>query len=154
MINARAETLAQKPAFRSAFKYRRCLIPASGFYEWQPKEGSKQPYAISMRHGGLFSLAGLWEHWEGPRGKTVESCTIIITDANALLTPIHDRMPVIIAKEDYATWLNPELQSPDRLQPLLRPYPAKLMITYPVSKRVNNPANDDPTCIHELEEAR
>jgi putative SOS response-associated peptidase YedK len=147
MINARAETLAEKPAFRTAYRHRRCLIPVSGFYEWQAKGKQKQPYAIGMKDGGIFSLAGLWEHWEGLQGKIVESCTIIVTDANKLLAPIHERMPLIIAVENYARWLDPDIQDPDRLRTLLRPFPAGRMQAHTVSQHVNNPENDNPECI-------
>lgn len=147
MINARAETVASKPAFRAAFKRRRCLIPASGFYEWQPQDHYKQPYAISMKDNALFSLAGLWEHWESPEGKLIESCSIIVTNANAVLAPIHDRMPVILAPEDYETWLDPENHDTDSLGELLTPYPASNMKVYPVSRRMNDPSHDEPDCI-------
>ena len=147
MINARAETVASKPAYRAAFRHRRCLIPVSGFYEWHPQDHDKQPYAIQMKDGEPFSLAGLWEHWQGENGKTIESCAVIVTDANALLTPIHDRMPVIIATDDYETWLNPEMQDIDVLNALLYPYPAEYLQAFPVSRDVNNPAHDEPSCI-------
>lgn len=147
MINARAETVASKPAYRSAFKHRRCLIPASGFYEWQPQADFKQPYAISMKDDGVFSLAGLWEHWESTDGKVIESCSIVVTEANAVLEPIHDRMPVIIEPKDYTTWLDPSIQDKDKLTSLLHPYSASLMKTHPVSTRMNNPGFDNPKCI-------
>jgi len=147
MINARAETVSSKPAFRTAFKHRRCLIPVSGFYEWQPQEDFKQPYAISLKDDGLFSLAGLWEHWEGADGKVIESCAIVVTDANEVLKPIHDRMPVIIAPKDYSTWLDPDIQDKDVLTPLLHSYSAQWMKAYPVSPRINNPGYDEPHCL-------
>lgn len=152
MINARAETVASKPAFRSAFKRRRCLIPASGFYEWQPQNHYKQPYAITMKeqdggHPTLFSLAGLWEHWESPEGKVVESCSIVVTDANAVLKPIHDRMPVIVDPDNYTAWLDPENHDTDQLKKLLAPYPAGAMKAYPVSRRMNDPTHDEIDCI-------
>lgn len=150
MINARADTVAIKPAFRAAFKHRRCLIPASGFYEWQPQKDFKQPYAISMQDDVLFSLAGLWEHWESADGRVIESCAIVVTDANEVLKRIHDRMPVIIAPEDYSTWLDPDIQDKNRLTPLLHPYSAQLMKAYPVSTRINNPGFDNLKCIQPI----
>lgn len=147
MINARAETVASKPAYRSAFKHRRCLIPVSGFYEWHPQADYKQPYAISLKDDGVFSLAGLWEHWESQDGKVIESCSIVVTEANTVLKPIHDRMPVIIAPDNYATWLDPAIQDKESLTPLLHPYSAALMKSYPVSRRMNNPGYDNPDCL-------
>jgi putative SOS response-associated peptidase YedK len=146
MINARAETVADKPAYRAAFRRRRCLIPADGFYEWQQTATGKQPWYIRMKQGGVFAFAGLWEHWEG-KDEVVESCSIIVTEANAQVRRVHDRMPVIIDPPDYEQWLDPEIQQADALNLLLRPYPADAMITYPVSKRVNSPANNDSHCI-------
>jgi putative SOS response-associated peptidase YedK len=150
MINARAETVASKPAFRAAFKRRRCLIPASGFYEWQPQDHYKQPYAICMKDNELFSLAGLWEHWESPEGKLIESCSIIVTNANAVLKPIHDRMPVILAPEDYETWLDPENHDTDSLSELLTPYSSGKMKAYPVSRKMNDPSHDEHDCIEPI----
>lgn len=147
MINARAETVEQKPAFRSAFRRQRCLIPASGFYEWQAGPAGKQPYAIGREDGGVFAMAGLWEHWENPEGRVIESCTIIVTSANAALKTIHDRMPVILQEADYDTWLDRDIQDPAEIKPLLRQYPASLMKAYAVSRRVNSPQNDDAQCI-------
>lgn len=139
-INARAETVATKPAFRAAYKNRRCLIPASGFYEWQrEKDGSKQPYNICMTDKRLFAFAGLWEHWQGPEGKVIESCTIIVTEANELIAPVHNRMPVILDKSDYDAWLDPSNKA---VAPLLKSYPSDEMMTYPVSTMVNSPRND------------
>ena len=151
MINARAETVASKPAYRNAFRRRRCLIPASGFYEWKPEGKTKQPYAVEMKEHGLFSMAGLWEHWEGDNGKVIESCNIIVTDANAVLKAIHDRMPAIINPDDYELWLDPESQDQERLLDLLRPFPAAAMHAYPVSRKVNSPANDEPSLIEPIE---
>ncbi len=146
MINARAETAAAKPAFRSAFRRRRCLLPADGFYEWQKAGTRKQPYFVRMADGKPFALAGLWERWEGPDG-AVASCTILTTDANALLAPIHDRMPVIVAPADFERWLDPGRQDPADLMALARPYPAAAMVAFPVRTLVNSPATDDPRCI-------
>ena len=150
MINARAETVATNPAFRSAFRRRRCLIPSTGFYEWQRVERRKQPFYIRMRDGLPFAFAGLWEHWEGPDGAAIQSCTLITTEPSDLVRPVHDRMPVILDPKDYELWLDPSVQTPDRLQPLLRPYPSEQMVAYPVSPWVNNPAHDDPECIAPL----
>lgn len=150
MINARAETVATKPAYRSAFRQRRCLVPASGFIEWQPTDRGRQPYAVRLTDTDLFAFAGLWEHWEGADGKTIASCTIIVTDANELLQPIHDRMPVILAPADYDDWLDSKTAEPDYVLTLLRPYPDKQMTLYPVSQRVNSPKNDDPECIEQI----
>jgi putative SOS response-associated peptidase YedK len=146
MINARAETVAEKPAYRAAFKRRRCLIAADGFYEWKPGTPKKQPFYIRLKGGEPFAFAGLWEHWE-QEGKKTESCTIIVTDANKLMAPIHDRMPVILAPQDYDRWLDPALQEPAAILPLLRPYPAGDMEAYPVSTLVNSPKNDRPELI-------
>ncbi len=146
MINARAETASAKPAFRSAFRRRRCLLPADGFYEWQKAGTRKQPYFVRMADGKPFALAGLWERWEGPGGP-IASCTILTTDANALLAPIHDRMPVIVAPADFERWLDPGRQDPVDLMPLARPYPADAMVAFPVRTLVNSPATDDPRCI-------
>jgi putative SOS response-associated peptidase YedK len=152
MINARAETAATKPAYRSAMKYRRCLVPADAFYEWQKTpSGRKQPYAIQMADGAPFAFAGLWEHWQDAHGNELETCTILTTDANALLAKLHDRMPVILAPEQYDAWLDPANQDAKSLTPMLKPYPAELMIDYPVSTRVNSPKYDDAKCIEPIE---
>jgi len=146
MINARSETVAQKPAFRAAFRQRRCLVLADGFYEWQKQAGSKQPFFIRLADGRPFAFAGLWEHWDGPEG-AVESCTILTTEPNDLIRPLHNRMPIILPPTDYALWLDRSVQEPRQLQPLLRPYPAQDMMAYPVSLWVNSPQNDGPRCI-------
>lgn len=154
LINARAETVAEKPSFRSAFKRRRCLVPASGFYEWQRQEKRKQPYYINMRSDDPFAIAGLWEAWHSPDGSVIESCTLLTTEANELMEPIHNRMPVIIASEDYATWLGSGKDaSPaelDQLRHLLRPYPADAMQAVPISTYVNNVRNEGAQCIEPL----
>jgi len=150
MINARAETVADKPSFRTAFRQRRCLIPTTGFYEWKPVTDGKQPYNIRLDDGELFAFAGLWEHWQGRGGKTVESCTIIVTDANERIRPVHERMPVILEPDDYAAWLDEDNHDPARLKPLLRSYPAERINLYPVSGRVGKPMYDDPECIRPL----
>jgi putative SOS response-associated peptidase YedK len=146
LINARAETAAEKPSFRSAFRHRRCLIPADGFYEWQKLTGRKQPYYFHMRDGRPFAFAGLWEHWQDG-DQTLETCTILTTAANDVLRPVHERMPVILGPEDYDRWLDPAVRQPELLQPLLRPFPAEAMAAYPVSMVVNNPRNDTPKCV-------
>ena len=150
MINARAETVATKPAFRRAFKERRCLLLADGLYEWQRQERRKQPFYIRLRDGRPFAFAGLWEHWEGSEGMAIQSCTILTTTSNEVVGRIHDRMPVILSPTDYDRWLDPSIQEPAVLQPLLRPYPADELMAYPVSTRVNNPANDSPECVELL----
>ncbi len=149
MINARSETVAEKPAYRAAFKRRRCLVPADGFYEWQKLDGYKQPHYIGMKDHVPFAIAGLWEHWEGGDGSVIESCTLLTTTPNDLVSSLHNRMPVIIHPEDYDDWLLP---APDTglLMHLLRPYPAEEMVAYPVGTVVNSPANDSPACIEPL----
>src|SRR4051794_33063154 len=149
MINARAEGLAEKPAFRNAFKRRRCLIPASGFYEWMKSPGgkTKQPMYIRMKSGKPFAFAGLWEVWRDDKGNELPSCTIITGRPNTLVSSIHDRMAVILREENYRKWLDPKERAPDELIPLLEPYPAQEMEAFPVSKRVNSPANESAQCI-------
>jgi putative SOS response-associated peptidase YedK len=150
MINARSETAAEKPSFKAAVKYRRCLVPADGFYEWQKLNGTKQPVRVQTKDGGLFAIAGLWEHWQSPDGSEIESCTLLTTSPNELLTQVHNRMPVIIAPEDFDLWLDPAAQHAGEIQHLLKPYPAGEMTFYPVSDHVNNPRNEDPLCIEPL----
>ncbi len=154
MINARAETLGVKPAFRVALRKRRCLVVADGFYEWQERGRGKQPIYIVLRSRGLFGFAGLWDAWTSPDGEEVKSCTIVTTEANELLKPIHDRMPVILTREAEALWLDPTIQDPPRLLPLLTPYPPEEMEVHTVSTWVNNPAHDSPACIEALPERR
>lgn len=151
MINARAETLAEKPAFRNALRYRRCIIPADGFYEWKKQGGVKQPYFVRHREGKLLALAGLWEYWQGADGSELQTCTIITTKPNATVRPLHNRMAVILLEETYDLWLDPEAHSPEQLLSLLRPAPDDELIAYPVSLRVNNPAYDDPSLIEPME---
>ncbi|MDM9382938.1 SOS response-associated peptidase [Chlorogloeopsis sp. ULAP01] len=147
LINARAETVAEKPAFRSAFKRRRCLVVADGFYEWQKQDGKKQPYYFRLQNGQPFGFAGLWEEWESPQKQQIKSCTILTTQANDLLQPLHDRMPVILTEQDYQMWLNCQMQEPEVLQQLLQPYKSEEMIGYPVSTLVNNPKHNSSECI-------
>lgn len=148
-INARAETVAIKPAFRHAFRQRRCLIPADGFYEWQTKAGSKQkqPWFIVLRDREPMAFAGLWERWQSPEGELLESCCIIVTSANDLMRPIHERMPVILARNDWNTWLAAETANTQTLQQLLQPYPADEMTAWPVGTQVNNVRNDVADCM-------
>jgi len=148
MINARAETLAEKPAFRAAYRRRRCLILADGFYEWRKEPGSKRktPFYIHMASGAPFAFAGLWELWR-PDESPLYSCTIITTEPNALVAPIHNRMPVILPTAAYDDWLDPAERNPAGLQKLLQPYPTSEMAATPVSTLVNNPANETPDCI-------
>jgi len=146
MINARAETLTVKPAFRVALRKRRCLILADGFYEWQKKEKIKQPMFIRLKSREPFGFAGLWEHWNSPEGEEILTCTIITTEANELLKQVHERMPVILPREKEDEWLDPNAE-PSRLLELLKPYPSDLMEFYEVSRLVNSPANDTPDCI-------
>lgn len=150
LINARSETAAAKPAFRAAFRRRRCLIPADGFYEWQRQGKAKQPCFIQMADELPFGMAGLWETWEGPDNSLVESCTILTTEPNALMEPIHDRMPVILPREAYDEWLRSEPGSSESLQHLLVPYDARRMKAHPVSTFVNRPTNEGPECIAPL----
>ncbi len=155
MINARAETLAEKPTFRTALSRRRCLIPADGFYEWQDatadlpsgKKAPRTPMHIRLQDGGLFAFAGLWDEWHAPDGSPLRSCTIITTAPNAVTAPIHDRMPVILRPEDEGRWLDRSVTDAPDLLPLLAPYPADAMEAYAVSRSVNAPTVDDPGCI-------
>jgi putative SOS response-associated peptidase YedK len=152
LINARSETVATKPAFRTALKKRRCLIPADGFYEWQavPGQKVKQPFFISLRDTPVFAFAGLWEQWTSPAGVAIESCTIITTEANELMREVHTRMPVIVDRSDYDGWLDRNRQDSQDVLPLLRPYPAEKMQCVPVSTLVNSPRNDKPECVSRM----
>jgi len=151
-INAMSETAAEKPAFREAIRRRRCLVPADGFYEWKRVvSGRKQPYSIGMADDGLFAFAGLWDRWKDPAGKVLESCTILTTEANALLKDIHDRMPVILSPDDYDSWLDPGETNPAHVADLLKPFDARLMGVYPVSSAVNSVKNDGPECALEVQ---
>jgi putative SOS response-associated peptidase YedK len=149
MINARAETVAEKPSFRNAFRHRRCLVPMNGFFEWSKRGIHKQPHFIALSDKRVMAVAGLWERWEGSspeegaEASPIESCTLLTTEANELIAPMHDRMPVIVAPENYELWLNAPEQDLAALQPLFTPYPPGEMFTRPVSLRVNNPSADD-----------
>ena len=145
-INARGETVFEKPAFRSAARKRRCLMPASGFYEWRkdgPEKTAKTPHWIHLKNGSPFAFAGLWEQWVSPDGEAVDSCSIVTTTANDLVREIHERMPVILPTSAYERWLDPGEVAPERLRSLIAPYPADEMDAHPVSTRVNSPKNDD-----------
>jgi putative SOS response-associated peptidase YedK len=152
MINARSETAASKPSFRAAVKRRRCLIPADGFYEWQKVGSGKQPHFIRFADERVFALAGLWEVWRPQEDQTVTSCTILTTEPNEAVAPLHDRMPVVLSPSAYAEWLSPDQLSADRLQKLMVPCPPDEMETFPVGRGVNNPRFDDPACIARLED--
>jgi putative SOS response-associated peptidase YedK len=149
MINARAETLTEKPSFRSALKYHRCLIFADGFYEWKAQPGSKAkiPHFIRLKSGKPFAFAGLWEHWQSADGSEVLSATIITTEPNELMSPIHNRMPVILKQDSYTQWLDTKPLLSNHLQDILVPYPGGEMEAYPVSTLVNSPGNDRVECI-------
>ncbi len=149
-INARSETVATQPAFRGPFRRRRCLVPASGFFEWRKSDAAgrqpKQPHYVRRKDGRPMAFAGLWDRWQRADGDAIESFTILTTEANALVRPCHDRMPVILSPEHYDLWLDP--QTPiERLRPLLAPCPAQWLEMVPVGRRVNNPRNDDSSCI-------
>ena len=149
LINARGETLAEKPSFRGSYRHKRCLILADGFYEWKSvgDKKTKTPYYIHMRDRQPFAMAGLWDSWESPDGSSLKTCTIITTTPNELMETIHDRMPVILHPRDYAKWLDVTPQTPENLQPLIKPFNADVMSAYPVSTLVNKPANDMPELV-------
>lgn len=149
LINARGETVAEKPSFRGSFKYKRCLILADGFYEWKANPGTKTktPYYIHMKDRKPFVFAGLWDTWDSPDGSSIKTCTIITTEPNELMAPIHNRMPVILHTRDHAKWLDTAPQTPDDLLPLIKPFSADEMAAYPVSTLVNKPSNDKPELV-------
>jgi putative SOS response-associated peptidase YedK len=147
MINARSESLPDKPSFRNAVRFRRCIVPASGFFEWKPEGNHKVPYYIRLSDSTPMGLAGIWEAWKTPEGTSLQTFTILTTSANPLITPIHDRMPVILHPDAYDFWLDKNVNNPEQLQSLYPPYPADLMTIYPVSTLVNSPRNDNPACI-------
>jgi putative SOS response-associated peptidase YedK len=151
MINARSETVGTKPAFRAAFRRQRCLVLGDGFYEWQKAQGGKQPHYIRLKDGSPFAFAGLWERWQGAEQGTIESCTLLTTEPNDLIRPLHNRMPVILHPQAYDLWLDSEVNDPQALQALLRPFPSEAMLAYPVSRWVNSPANDGPRCIEPVD---
>jgi putative SOS response-associated peptidase YedK len=146
-INARSESAWERAAFAQAFAERRCLVPATGFYEWQKLEGKRrQPWLVRRSDGGLFAFAGLWEPASKAEGAS-PTFTILTTEPNDVTAKVHDRMPAILDPRDYARWLDPRITLPSEVRPLLRPFPAAELVAYPVSPRVNSPANDDPTCL-------
>jgi putative SOS response-associated peptidase YedK len=147
MINARAETVHEKPSFREAFKKKRCLIVADSFYEWKRTENRKVPMRIKMKNNELFAMAGLWESWKSPSGELVHTCTILTTAPNDLMSTIHDRMPVILKQADEQSWLNPEVKTIDELKPFLIPLENGLLEAYEVSDKVNSPKNNDSDLI-------
>ncbi len=151
MINARSETAAEKPAFRSSLRRRRCLVAADGFFEWRRTAAGKQPYLLRLAGGGPFAFAGLWDRWVPHAGAAIESFTILTTRPNELVGAIHDRMPVILPPRDHELWLDPGEARPQRLAPLLRPFSAAEMTVFPVPSLVNRPANDTPECIEPLD---
>jgi len=149
LINARAETITEKPSFKTAFKKRRCLVPTDGFYEWDKEQGGrvKIPHRFVLKSGMLFAFAGLWDVWTPPEGEPLQSFTIITTGPNEMMKPIHDRMPVILHKEDEVKWLDTRVKDVNTLLELLKPYESELMEEYEVSLRVNSPKEDNPECI-------
>ncbi|EMF46082.1 hypothetical protein B481_2668 [Planococcus halocryophilus Or1] len=154
MINARSETVAEKPSFRKAFKKKRCLVVADSFYEWQHKDGEKIPMRIKLKTGEPFAFAALWESWKAPDGQIVNSCSILTTAPNKLMESIHDRMPVILSKADEKTWLDPRVEDVETLKALLKPYQAKDMEAYRVSQEVNSPKNNKVELIEKLVEMK
>lgn len=147
MINARGETAAEKAAFRGPFRNRRCLIPADGFYEWHGRGPDSHPFALSLAGDRPFAFAALWDRWQGPEGRILETAAILTTTPNAILKPIHERMPVILPPAHFSIWLDPAQHDPQRLQPLLVPFPAELMRASPVGKFVNDPRHEGPQCL-------
>jgi putative SOS response-associated peptidase YedK len=143
-INARSETVADKPSFRDAFRRRRCLVPADGFYEWQRRGAAKQPWLFRLKDAPGFAMAAIWESWTPPDASPLHTCALLTTEANALMRPIHDRMPVILDSTDFTTWLTTPPDSAASLLDLLRPYPPDLMTAWPVAKLVNSPHHDGP----------
>lgn len=149
LINARGETIAEKPSFRGGYKYKRCLIPADGFYEWKANQNqkTKTPYFIHMKDRNPFAFAGLWDEWHSPDGDSIRTCTIITTEPNELMSSLHNRMPVILNPKDYDAWLDPTPQTDLNLLQLIKPYPTSKMTAHPVSTLVNKPSNDVPECV-------
>jgi len=152
-INAKGETAAEKPAFRDPMKFRRCLIPADGFYEWKRTGATKQPFCFEVKDGELFAFAGLWDGWRNTEGKWIKTCTILTTTPNAVTSAVHDRMPVILDPGSYDLWLDPGMNDAGGVSELLKPFDARLMRCYPVSTRINHVANDDEECSRPVEVA-
>ncbi|MBM7662047.1 putative SOS response-associated peptidase YedK [Bacillus mesophilus] len=150
LINARAETLSEKPSFRMAYQRKRCLVPANSFFEWKKTDHTKTPLCIKLKCSGLFAMAGLWESWRSPLGKIIHTCTIITTTPNHLVKDIHDRMPVILNPDDESKWLDPAVKDVNDLNGLLKPFPAELMDAYEVSSLVNSPKNNNHNVIQEI----
>jgi putative SOS response-associated peptidase YedK len=145
-INAKSETAAIKPAFRDPLKFRRCLIPTDGFYEWKRTGASKQPYCFEVNSGDLFAFAGLWDGWKNAEGQWIKTCSILTTTPNAVTSPIHDRMPVIVHPDSYDLWLDPGMTNVQVISEMLKPFDAQPMRCYPVNTRINHVANDDEQC--------
>lgn len=150
LLNARSETVGEKPSFRDAFRKRRCLIVADGFYEWKTENKKKQPYHIHFPDRGPFAFAGIWEKWHDQKGAVIETCSILTTSANGLLRPLHDRMPVILAKKDFARWLDPQTRKTEELADLFAPLPDDALEMFPVTPKVNKPVFDEPVCIEPI----
>lgn len=150
MINARCESVHEKPAFRHAIRHRRCIIPAGGFFEWREEGGKKSPLYVRLMGDAVMAFAGIWDHWKDPSGQLIESCSILTTGSNSLIRPLHDRMPVILPLDAFDSWLDPAMTDPEKLQPLYQPFSADLMEMYPVSTLVNSPRNDSPECIRPI----
>jgi putative SOS response-associated peptidase YedK len=150
LLNARSETIAEKPSFRSAIRKRRCLIAADGFYEWKTEHRQKQPYFIHFPNRTPFAFAGVWERWHADDGKPVETCSILTTEANERLKPLHDRMPVILSKKDYPLWLDTHITDAAEVQPLLQALPADALELYTVTPKVNNARFDEPEFVEPL----
>ena len=153
MINARSETAAEKPTFRAAFKRRRCLLPADGFYEWKQLDSGKVPVRIRLKDEPLFAFAGLYEDWKGPDGETTRTCTILTTGANEIISGVHDRMPVILHPELEPEWLDSSIDDKDRLVSMMAPYDDSKIEIYQVSKLVNSPKNEKPECIEPVDDS-
>jgi putative SOS response-associated peptidase YedK len=153
LINARSETVTEMPSFRQAIRYRRCLVLASSFYEWQQEGKAKQPWLIRLKDGAPMVFAGLWETWKSAEGEVVESCAILTTASNRLVAPLHDRMPVVLTMDEYRTWLERTTTDPTSLKKMFQPYPADLMVMYPVSPLVNKVRNDSADLIESLQDA-
>lgn len=150
LINARCETVADKPSFRSAIRHSRCIVPVSGFFEWEATAKGKLPHYVTMKNGSPLSFAGIWESWKDPDGGTLESCALLTTEANSLMVTIHERMPVILRQADFDLWLDQTMHDPDELQKLYHPFQAELMQEWPVSTIVNSPAHNSEECIHRI----